>query len=440
MSELADWLSRAETLHPVKIDMSLDRLKPLVHTLLAGSSLGRRVITVGGTNGKGSTCATLEALALAHGLRVGMYTSPHLLRFNERIRLLGEDASDEAICEGFRAVDRLRGDTPLTYFEITTLVAFWLFAQQSLDLVILEVGLGGRLDAVNCIDADVAVITSVDLDHQQWLGHDREQIGREKAGILRAGRPVVMGEPDPPASVLAVAADLHAPVLLVGKAFGGIGERAAAHPRWSWFGIDAWGAPVNYAALQQNPFPLTNQACAIQAFQLTGFQIHEPQVRWALANVTLKGRLQRVSQCPYVILDVGHNPHAARFLRTMIEQGTSHTPRPWIALYSALGDKDIEGVIQTLAPVIEHWHYWSMSVDRAAPRARLDAAFAQMPATGHGSFQQALDAVLSSLESDADARQQPAILIFGSFHVVEDALLHFDALNSKYQHKQVETI
>lgn len=438
MSELADWLSRAETLHPIKIDMSLDRLRPLVASLLGGGVLAKRVITVGGTNGKGSTCATLEALALAHGLRVGMYTSPHLIQFNERIRLQGEDATDALICEGFRAVEQLRGDVPLTYFEITTLVAFWLFARQSLDLVILEVGLGGRLDAVNCIDSDVAIITSVDLDHQSWLGTDREQIGREKAGILRAHHPVVLGESDPPAAVLDEAVRLESPIFRMGSTFDAVVEGPPQESQWSWKGVDGLGANVCFTRLHRNAFPLSNQACAIQAFILTGFQFHEPQIRWALANVRLRGRLQQVSDVPRIVLDVGHNPHAARFLRQVIERDQAGSDRPWIALFSALGDKDIEGVLHTLAPVMSHWHYWDMVIDRAAPRARLDAAFARLPATGHDNFKQALEMVLHEIQEMSVSDSMPTLLIFGSFHVVEDALVYFDALKSKLQLKQVE--
>jgi dihydrofolate synthase/folylpolyglutamate synthase len=391
--------------------------------------LAKRVITVAGTNGKGSTCATLEAIGLAHGLRVGSYTSPHILRFNERIRLHGTDADDASLCAAFEKVEACRDSIALTYFEFTTLVAFCLFAREPLDLVILEVGLGGRLDAVNCVDPDVAVVTAIGLDHQSWLGNDRETIGREKAGIFRPGIPVVIGERNPPSSVTGVAESLRCRVYCYERDFAAQALDNVAR-LWNWRGRRRQCEDVTYSNLHLNRFPVANQASAIQAFELTGFQVHGPQIQSALASVMLCGRLQKVSSNPDVYLDVGHNPHAASYLAETIAQDRADTSRIWLGVFSALADKDIRGIVETLAPFLDEWHYWPMDAMRAAPVAQLNDALAAVRATQHDSFAGAFAQACLSARRDGQAGKNSAILVFGSFHVVQAALqsrLHHDS-------------
>src|SRR6476620_4643558 len=254
---LADWLAYIERPHPKSIELGLDRVREVpVRMRLARPP--RQVVTVAGTNGKGSTVAFLESIARAAGWKVGAYTSPHLLAYNERVRIDGADAADDALVAAFDAVEAARGDTPLTYFEYGTLAALWLFQRNDLDLAVLEVGLGGRLDAVNLVDADVAVITTVDLDHQDWLGNDREAIGGEKAGIARAGRPLVLGEDDPPSSVLGRAYAIGASAIRAGCDFF-FSPMEAGHWQWREIGADLELPLPRMAA----PSQLRNAATAI---------------------------------------------------------------------------------------------------------------------------------------------------------------------------------
>ena len=304
-ASLGEWLAYIERQHPRSIELGLARIRGVAARMALGRPAGR-VVVVGGTNGKGSTVAVLEAIGLAQGWKVGAYTSPHLLRFNERVRIDGREATDEALVAGFAAVEAARGETPLTYFEYATLCALWLFERAGLDLAVLEVGLGGRLDAVNLVDADAAIITTVDLDHQDWLGPDVESIGFEKAGIARAGRPLVLGDDDPPASVLRHAYAIGAPAWRIANDF--FAERLDTGG-WRWREV-GFAMDLPPPALDA-PVQLCNAACAIAALRALDAEEAITPATFArgIAIAHVRGRLQRFNRDGVeVVVDVGHNP------------------------------------------------------------------------------------------------------------------------------------
>ncbi|RCV90769.1 bifunctional tetrahydrofolate synthase/dihydrofolate synthase [Vreelandella rituensis] len=365
---LNGWLRYLETLHPVGIDMGLERVAAVADRMgLRKQPLAASVITIAGTNGKGSTLAMVDRLARAHGLSVGTYTSPHLLHYNERICLDGINVTDDYLIKGFEQVEHARLQDPaisLTYFEAGTLCALWCLGQSALDLVVLEVGLGGRLDAVNILDADVAVVTTIAQDHAGFLGTDIEQIGREKAGIFRPARPAVLGSTSLPVSVRQTAEQLGAPVYALGESF-------SRHPHaagWAWQGMDQSGQAITLKALPDPGLPLDNAATALQALTLSGVSLSEARCREALADVRVPGRMQWVGQW---CLDVGHNPHAAAYVAGQLEQKLC-TGRTW-ALLGMLEDKDAEGVIDALAAVVTHW----VCVDLEGERGRSATDLAQ---------------------------------------------------------------
>ncbi|WP_425480184.1 bifunctional tetrahydrofolate synthase/dihydrofolate synthase [Xanthomonas cassavae] len=407
--------------------MGLERVREVAARLQIEAP-AKHVIVVGGTNGKGSTVAFIEAIGRAAGWRVGAYTSPHLLRYNERVRIDGEEAGDAPLTTAFAAVEAARGDTALTYFEFGTLAALWLFQGAALDLAVLEIGLGGRLDAVNIVDSDVAVITTVDIDHTDWLGGDREAIGAEKAGIIRAWKPVVLGEIDPPSSVLRRAYQLGANAIRAGSDYffepidAGQGETPQADvPHWRWHDVAVTlqlPMPVLHAPVQ-----LANAAAAIAALQALPVEV--PDAAWAqgIGNAQVAGRLQRLEvDGVQVLLDVGHNPQAARALAAAL--GTQAHAGSTYAIYAALADKDVRGVVQAVAGQIDHWALAGLEGARGqsaqALQARLQgSAAAQAPC--HRDVAVAVRAVLDT------ASPGDRVLVFGSFHTVADAL---DALHS----------
>lgn len=352
---LSAWLAHWEQLHPVGIDMGLERVRDvaarmgLVHRgRLTGGDAGSapQVVTVAGTNGKGSTVALLESLALAHGRRVGTYTSPHLVRYNERVSVDGEPASDALLVAGFEQVEQARRRSPevtLTYFEAGTLCALWCLRHADVDMMVLEVGLGGRLDAVNIIDADVAVVTTIARDHAGFLGSDIEQIGREKAGIFRAGRPAVLGSDALPPSVEETAVERPAPLYALGRAFS---RTPPASDGWTFH---RHGAP-SLTALPDPGLPLDNAATAIQALALAGVTPAYDAVVAGLSRVSLPGRMQWRGQWCF---DVAHNPHAAAHVAERLRSLPPGGKR-WCVL-GMLSDKDAGGVIDALAPVISDW-------------------------------------------------------------------------------------
>lgn len=356
---LPDWLQLLERRHPVAIDMGLERVAQVQHRL--GIRFDCPVITVGGTNGKGSTCAMLEAILQQAGYRVGLYTSPHLIHFNERARLAGEIVSDEALIAQFAAVEAARGNVSLTYFEFTTLAILRLFAQAGLDAVILEVGLGGRLDAVNIIDADVAIVTSVDIDHAEYLGSTREHIGFEKAGIYRSGRTAICGDPVPPASLLAHAEHVGADLWLFGRDFNYSGDKQ----QWNYGGRTQRRNSLGYPGLR-GANQLLNASAALAALDALRHRlpVGAQEVRSGLVMVELPGRFQVLPGRPSIILDVAHNPHAAATLAQNLDNMGFH---PYThAVFGAMRDKDIAGVVAHLKDKVDHWYLCELPTSRAA--------------------------------------------------------------------------
>ncbi len=420
---LAEWLAYQERVNVHSIELGLDRVRA-VWQRMGAAAPARQVITVAGTNGKGSTVALLEAILAAAGKRVGSFVSPHLLRYNERVRVGGREASDAVLIASFERIETARGDIPLTYFEFGTLAALDIFARASnppLDFAVLEVGLGGRLDAVNIVDADVAVITTIDLDHMEWLGPDRDSIGREKAGVARAGRPAIVGELDPPAGLLAALQRVGARVQRAGVDF--FEQRHAAG--WSWRHRDGTVLelpdPALAAAVQWD-----NAAAAIAALHALGGEgagLAPATLAAAAAAgiraVRVPGRLQRLPGDPPVVVDVGHNPQAARVLaRWLDEQATGRV----YAVYGAMADKDIAGVMAALGPRVTHWYLGgleqetSRGMDSAGLVRMLRESLPDAACDAYADIPQALAA------ARAAARAGDCILAFGSFYVARAVL------------------
>ena len=408
---LEQWLAHIEQQHPQPIAMGLERVREVAARIGLGRP-GKRCIVVGGTNGKGSTVAFIESIARAAGWKVGAYTSPHLLAYNERVRIDGADVDDATLVAGFNAVEDARGDTALTYFEYGTLCTLWAFQQAGLDLAVLEVGLGGRLDAVNIVDADVAVITTVDIDHADWLGGEREAIGEEKAGIIRGWKPVILGEIDPPSSVLRRAYVLGANALRFGSDFF---AEVIDVERWRWRDVSfrvELPQPALWAPIQRN-----NAATAIAALRALDRPV--PRAAWAqgVAEARVAGRLQRfVRDGVEVLVDVGHNPQAAAALAAALKANPA-TGRT-LAVYAALADKDAAGVAAALQARIDRWHLAGLDGPRGQSAAQLRERLAgtAASATLSATVEQALASVLEQ------ARRGDRVLVFGSFHTVAEAL------------------
>lgn len=415
MKTLQEWLDWCEQLHPVAIDMGLDRVKTVAERM--NLRFECPVITVAGTNGKGSTCAMLEAVLLQAGYRTGVYTSPHLVHFEERCRLHGESASAEAFAQAFAAVEAVRGDVSLTYFEFSTLAILHLMARANLDVAILEVGLGGRLDAVNIIDADCAVITSIDIDHTAILGKDRESIGFEKAGIMRAARPVIVSDPVPPQSVVDHAAAVGADLWLFGRDFNFSGDKQ----QWAWAGRDRRYSGMAYPALR-GANQLINASGVLAALDALRQRIPvtAQAVRNGLAMVELPGRFQIVPGQPVLVMDVAHNPHSVAALAANLDAmgfyPTTH------AVLGVMADKDLLPMLQKVNPMVDKWYFTDLPLPRAAKAADLQQAWqAQNTRTDTASSVHA-DPMLA-LQAAIDAAD-PAdrIVVFGSFYTVGGVL------------------
>ncbi|MGH8124995.1 MAG: bifunctional tetrahydrofolate synthase/dihydrofolate synthase [Rhodanobacteraceae bacterium] len=433
MKTLDEWLAYQQQIHPRGIDLGLDRVRE-VWRRMGAARPAPTVITVGGTNGKGSTVAFLEAMLRAGGMRVGAYTSPHILGYNERVRVDGSDADDAALVDAFERIEAARGDATLTYFEFGTLAAFDIFARGGLDVALLEVGLGGRLDAVNIVDADCAVVVTVDLDHMEWLGRDRETIGREKAGIFRGGTPAIIGETNPPRSLLDHAQAIGARVEILGRDFGWSPEvgmlswwhRDPAQPRYIAPADHSPEIVVRGELALEGAFQFRNAASAVAALHALG-----KRVRWdaralekpragATGRRLLAGRLQHLSSHPDLVADVGHNPQAARELARWLD----HHPVAGSvrAVFGALADKDIEGVVAALGARIDHWYLAGLKDEspRGETTGRLvERVLAKLPeavCAGYSDIRAALAAAL------ADAAAADRVLAFGSFHVVAQVL------------------
>ena len=409
---LDDWLARLQALHPREIELGLTRVSRVAERMQLDLSASR-VVIVGGTNGKGSTVAALQAIGLHHGLSVGSYTSPHLLHFNERIRIDGQALDDATLCQLFEEVERARGDVSLTYFEFSTLAALRVFQHHRPHWCILEVGLGGRLDAVNIVDPDVAVVTNIQLDHQDWLGPDRESIAREKAGIFRAGVPALCAERDPPPGLRAAALAVGARWLQAGADFDlaldGVGG-------WRWHGLDQEGAPLAVSGTQ--PLRLEPSAVAV-ALQAAALLLDVPAVAVlarAVAEASLTGRCQTV-RCGgrEVVLDVAHNPAAAQRLAAYLHSrpvaGRTHV------VLAIMADKDAPGFGAVLAPVAEgRWWLPQLDVQRARAPRQLQALLPGVDSLLSGSVADAVAAALGQM-NDGDR-----VVVTGSFYTVAAAL------------------
>jgi dihydrofolate synthase/folylpolyglutamate synthase len=414
---LSDWLAFIETLHPKSIAMGLERVAAVASRMAL--RLDGPVVTVGGTNGKGSTCAMLEAIYRRAGFRTGLYTSPHLLRYNERVVVDGVLASDERLVDAFERVDAARAHAPLTYFEFGTLAALALFADAKLDVRILEVGLGGRLDAVNIVDADVAVVTTVDIDHVDYLGDTREAIGLEKAGIFRAGRQAICGDPDPPSSLVAHAAEIGAPLWRLGRDFRYAGEGT----QWRYEGPGGGRYGLPYPALR-GPYQLQNAATALAAIDALRerLPVSGGAVRDGLVGVELPGRLQVLPGRPAIVLDVAHNPQAARALASALAAMGAF--RRTLAVFGMLKDKDIDAVVRAVAPRIDAWYVAPLPGPRGGDVASVVAALERAGVARDAMH--AFDTVENALAAARDdARDTDRIAAFGSFltvAAVQDAM------------------
>jgi dihydrofolate synthase/folylpolyglutamate synthase len=415
------WLTHLESSHPVGIDMGLTRIGKVRDALQL--SFDCPVITVGGTNGKGSTCAILETILLRAGYRVGCHTSPHLLSFNERARVNGAMASDADLVPHFEAVEAARlslaEPVSLTYFEFTTLAIMHLFASRGLDAVILEVGLGGRLDAVNILDTDCAIITSIDIDHTEYLGDTREKIAFEKAGIFRAGKPAICADPVPPQTLIDHAEQIGADLWLFGRDFRYEGQAGSERQQWNYVGRSMRRSALAYPALR-GANQLINTSAALAGLEALRdrLPVSAQDIRLGLANVELPGRFQVLPGKPSIVLDVGHNPHAAAVLSQNLGN-MGYFPYTY-AVFGAMHDKDIAGVIEHLKGEIDHWYVTDLPSPRAASAQDLEAVLRECGVA------EGADSSVTRYASPADAfhdalkraSENDRIVVFGSFYTV----------------------
>jgi dihydrofolate synthase/folylpolyglutamate synthase len=411
---LEQWLRWQESLHPREIDLGLDRVCEVFQRMQLGEP-PFKIISVAGTNGKGSCVAMLDAIYRAAGYNVGAYTSPHIKRYNERIVINGQACSDDALCKMFERVDQCRQGVSLTYFEFGTLAAIGLFYQEQVDVAILEVGLGGRLDAVNIMDADVALISSIGVDHEAWLGNSRDVIALEKAGIARAHYPVVCGDTDPPAGLMNHLADLQAPLFLINRDF----HYQPHAGRWDWQSGERRRPGLPLPALNGD-FQLLNAASVLMTVELLAQQlpVTNDDIQTGLQSVVLPGRLQLVSGRVTLLVDVAHNPQSAQALASALTsqpcQGKTR------AVFAVLKDKDVAGILQAMTGVVDAWYIAQLGVERAMMTCdiveqlrRLDAV---VPAACYDSVELAKNA---AIEACAPGDR---VVVFGSFYVVSDVL------------------
>lgn len=412
---LADWLARLEGLHPAEIDMGLERVAE-VASRLSVLDPAPLVFTVTGTNGKGSTCAALDTLLRHAGLRSGCYASPHLVQYNERVSIHGQPVSDADLCSAFVAIDQARGDISLTYFEFGTLAALWLFKRAGLDAVVLEVGLGGRLDAVNVVDCDVAVVTSIGLDHSDYLGDDRDSVGYEKAGILRRGRPLVCSEPDLPPRFVQRVSELQVSMLQRGREYG---WTPGGEGCWRVFGQGAEQSSRHIDVLPVR-LPRDNLCTAVQAFWAAGLDMPDEKIAAALVDAFVPGRLDHRTlrwngQLRELCLDVGHNPQAAAFLAEHLTGETASRH----AVFGLLADKDLGGILGQLHGQFDSWAVAPLPSPRShnAQELARKLSTAGEVATAFASIGEAIAHQLNNTTAETK------IVIFGSFFCVSEAIL-----------------
>ncbi|WP_117234502.1 bifunctional tetrahydrofolate synthase/dihydrofolate synthase [Vibrio maerlii] len=409
-SSLEMWLDYLTNLHTSAIDLGLDRVQSVAQSANL-TKPAPTVITVAGTNGKGSTCAIMEAVLLDAGYSVGVYSSPHLIKYNERVRVNGRDLSDDKHTEAFHFINQARGETSLSLFEFGTLAALRLFQSEEVEVVLLEVGLGGRLDATNVVDHDVSVITSLAIDHVDWLGDDINVIGFEKAGIYRANKPAVCGQPKPPATVAAHADDIGAKLHQVGIQY----DYQVEDDKWIWrsgsFTLDDLPLPT---------LPVQNAATALMALGCAELAITDINIVNGLKNARLAGRMQKLGCKPHIVLDVAHNPHSAEYL---VEQVKKRFPEKQIHVVVAmLHDKDIKETIATLAPIAHYWYPASLTGPRAATAEELLTYLPEGTApydTPKAAFKAAI----------SECAEEDVVLVVGSFHTVGEVLEHWEMNN-----------
>lgn len=417
-NSLQDWLTWQESLHPLPIDLGLERVKHVFEKLLPNyKSQKPPTITVAGTNGKGSTVAYLQEFYFASGHKVGAYTSPHILRYNERIKINGKSVSDELICAAFEEIDKARGDISLSYFEFSTLAALLIFLQENVAIQILEVGLGGRLDAVNIVNADIVIVTSIAIDHVEYLGKTRDEIGLEKAGVFRPNTPAIVSDLHPPKSLLNYAYEKNVLLLQLGKTFfyEKYGET------WTWQGLSQTISDLPNPALKGN-HQFRNASAAIFATQCLGnLPVSESSIKMGLKNVKLAGRFQLVDGDIPVLLDVGHNPQA---VQTLVDYLTENFANRRIhAIFSIMKDKDITGVLELMKPVVTDWFFAPLPQNpRAISEEKMCELFLQSDILdanfGFSNFAQAF------LAAKNNAKSGDLLLVFGSFFLVSDCCTH----------------
>jgi dihydrofolate synthase/folylpolyglutamate synthase len=401
------WLDYLQNIHTSAIDLGLERVQAVAKSANL-TKPAPTVITVAGTNGKGSTCALMEAILLDAGYSVGVYSSPHLIRYNERVRVNGQDLADEKHVQAFDFIEKQRGEISLSFFEYGTLAALRLFQTEKVDIVLLEVGLGGRLDATNVVDHDVSIVTSLAIDHVDWLGDDINVIGYEKAGIFRTGKPAICGQPKAPATVAAHADDIGAELYQVEIQYN---YQLTDNNTWSWvhgsYQLDDLPVPN---------LPLQNAATALMALATANLDISDVNIVKGLENAKLPGRMQVLSTQPTILLDVAHNPHSAEYLVTRVAQQyqnkTIHT------VVAMLHDKDIQSTLEALTPVASHWYPASLTGPRAASAQELCQFLPQQTTQ----YQTPVDAFEAALTKSA---AEDVILVVGSFHTVGEVLEHW---------------
>jgi dihydrofolate synthase/folylpolyglutamate synthase len=411
LSNLQDWLSRIESLHPVKWDLGLGRVTRVAE-IMQVLQPASTVFLIAGTNGKGTTIAMMDAMLRAQGYSTGVATSPHLLRFNERICLDGQPVEDRLICDSFARIDDLRGETTLTYFEFAALATMDIFCAARPDAILLEIGLGGRLDAMNMIDPDVSIITTIELDHQEWLGIDREAIGREKAGIMRGLKPVVLG-PDMPKSVGEIARERQAVAIEYKHDFRAEKQKTC----WSFIGQNIGGDEVRLTNLPYNHLPFDNAVIAVQALLCSTLAIQHGAVRSGLAASQIAGRYQIIQDSVPIILDVAHNPHAAAYLASRLAK--ERVPGRTLAVVAMYADKDCESVLRLMSPVVDQWYLCGMRETRGESASGLVKRLP--PEERYASL--TCDRVTNALTlARTNVKPGDRIVVFGSFPAVAEAL------------------
>ncbi|CAK3068607.1 bifunctional folylpolyglutamate synthetase/dihydrofolate synthetase [Vibrio crassostreae] len=405
-SSLEMWLDYLSNIHTSAIDLGLDRVQAVASKANL-TKPAQHVITVAGTNGKGSTCALMEAILLDAGYSVGVYSSPHLIRYNERVRINGQDLSDEKMVQSFDFIEKERGEISLSFFEYGTLAALRAFQTEAVDVVLLEVGLGGRLDATNIVEHDVSVITSLAVDHVDWLGDDINVIGFEKAGIYRSGKPAICGQPKPPATVAAHADDIKAEFYQVGIQY----TYDVDGDTWNWR-----SGAFQLESLPIPSLPLPNAATALMALGTSELNISDVNVVNGMKNAKLPGRMQQISDQPVIVLDVAHNPHSAEYFAQQVTK--KYAGKNLHVVVAMLHDKDIPATLEVLAPIATHWYPASLQGPRAATTAELCQSLPE-------GVEQYLNPVAAFEAALASVKGDDVVLVVGSFHTVGEVLEHW---------------